>query len=117
MLSRIPAKQINLGDYGWHVGRFHFSFADYDNPGNTHNVIRIIQDTNTIISEMEAGRQLGVNQLPGRLIVVACLEGSLGINNLSMERGDVHKIWDESEFTLSATQDRHPVLVEMPGIL
>jgi quercetin 2,3-dioxygenase len=35
MLSKILARQIYLGDYGWHVGRFHFSFADYNDPGNT----------------------------------------------------------------------------------
>ncbi len=34
MLSKILAKQIYLGDYGWHVGRFHFSFADYVDPEN-----------------------------------------------------------------------------------
>jgi quercetin 2,3-dioxygenase len=34
MLSKILARQIYLGDYGWHVGRFHFSFADYDDPDN-----------------------------------------------------------------------------------
>ena len=35
MLSKVPARQIYLGDYGWHVGRFHFSFADYEDPENT----------------------------------------------------------------------------------
>jgi redox-sensitive bicupin YhaK (pirin superfamily) len=35
MLSRIVAKQIYRGDYGWHVGCFHFSFADYVDPENT----------------------------------------------------------------------------------
>jgi quercetin 2,3-dioxygenase len=34
MLSRIPAEQIYRGDYGWHVGRFHFAFADYVDPEN-----------------------------------------------------------------------------------
>jgi redox-sensitive bicupin YhaK (pirin superfamily) len=25
-----------LGNFGWHTGRFHFSFGDYDDPGNSH---------------------------------------------------------------------------------
>ena len=36
MLSKISSEQIYLGDYGWHTGRFHFSFADYDDPDNTN---------------------------------------------------------------------------------
>ena len=35
MLSKVPARQIYIKDYGWHVGRFHFAFADYQDPGNT----------------------------------------------------------------------------------
>ncbi len=35
MLSKVPAKQIFIRDYGWHVGRFHFSFTDYKDPENT----------------------------------------------------------------------------------
>ena len=34
MLSKIQASQIYLGDYGWHAGRFHFSFAEYCDPEN-----------------------------------------------------------------------------------
>ena len=36
MLSKILSDQIYLGDFGWHTGRFHFSFDDYDNPENVH---------------------------------------------------------------------------------
>ena len=34
MFTKIPSKQIFLGNYGWHTGRFHFSFADYNDPEN-----------------------------------------------------------------------------------
>jgi quercetin 2,3-dioxygenase len=36
MLSKIHSEQIYLGDYGWHTARFHFSFADYNDPENAH---------------------------------------------------------------------------------
>jgi redox-sensitive bicupin YhaK (pirin superfamily) len=235
MLSKIPARQIFLGDYGWHVGRFHFSFADYDDPHNirfgdlitfndfslqpcsgfethshqeieiisyclngelvhednmgnietikrgemqytcagsgiTHSesnsshssplrfiqiwirpnaaglqprysathykrserlnkllliasgqsiekVTRINQDTNVFISEMSAGRQLPIRQLPGRQLYLSCLEGSLVINDMRVEAGDALKVWDESELTLTAIQDCHTLMVEMPRIL
>jgi quercetin 2,3-dioxygenase len=35
MLFKVPARHIFLKDYGWHIGRFHFSFADYHDPQNT----------------------------------------------------------------------------------
>jgi quercetin 2,3-dioxygenase len=36
MLSKILSEHMYLGDYGWHTGRFHFSFGDYDDPENAH---------------------------------------------------------------------------------
>jgi redox-sensitive bicupin YhaK (pirin superfamily) len=232
MLSKIPARQIYLGDYGWHVGRFHFSFADYDDPGNisfgdlitfndftlqpgtgfethshreieiisycvdgklvhedsmgnkesikrgemqytcagsgiTHserngsldkslrfiqiwirpnaaglppkyganhfkqsdrlnkllqivsgqsmeNVTRINQDANIFVSDIQAGRQLTIRQLPGRQVYLTCLEGVLNINNIPLETGDSIKIWDEMVLTLTAVEDCHLVMVEIP---
>jgi redox-sensitive bicupin YhaK (pirin superfamily) len=234
MLSKIPARQIYLGDYGWHVGRFHFSFADYDDPGNisfgdlitfndftlqpgtgfethshqeieiisycvdgklvhedsmgnkesikrgemqytcagsgiTHserngsldkslrfiqiwirpnaaglppkygashfkqsdrlnkllqivsgqsmeNVTRINQDANIFVSDIQAGRQLTIRQLPGRQVYLTCLEGVLNINNIPLETGDSIKIWDEMVLTLTAVEDCHLVMVEIPRI-
>jgi redox-sensitive bicupin YhaK (pirin superfamily) len=34
MFTKIPSQQIFTGNYGWHTGRFHFSFADYNDPNN-----------------------------------------------------------------------------------
>lgn len=234
MLSKILARQIYLGDYGWHFARFHFSFAEYHDPENvrfgdlitfndftlqphsgfdTHshqemeiisycvngelahqdnmgnneiikrgemqytcagsgighserndsndkplrfiqiwlrpnaaglpphycaihfkhpdrlnkllqiasgqsmeNVTRINQDANLFVSEIEEGRQVGVRQLPGRQLYLACLEGSLTINNMPLENGDAIKVWDESVLTLAAVEGCHLLMVEMPRI-
>jgi quercetin 2,3-dioxygenase len=233
MLSKILASQIYLGDYGWHVGRFHFSFADYQDPENTcfgdlmafndfilqpgsgfethphqemeiisycvngelvhqdslgneetikrgemqytcagsgilhsekndspdrplrfiqiwihpnatglkphyhsihfkqsdrlnkvqqiasgqsiENGTKINQDTNIFVSEIQAGRQVIVDQLPERQVYLACLEGILSINKLPMNNGDALKIWDEPGLTLRAVEDVHLIMVEMPG--
>jgi hypothetical protein len=233
MLAKIPSEHIYLGDYGWHTGRFHFCFGDYDDPKNnrfgdliafndfvvkpgsgfethphseieiisycvegelthtdsmgnkntiqrgdmqytcagsgiTHSesnhspakalrfiqiwiqpnaerlapryvsktftredrlnkllqiasgqkrddVIQVNQDTNIFVSEIEAGRQIQVEQLPTRLFYLACLEGSLKINELSLQAGDAVKIRDESGLNLMAIEDCHSIIVEIPG--
>ncbi len=234
MLSKIQASQIYLGDYGWHIGRFHFSFAEYVDPGNicfgdlitfndfilkpssgfethshqemeivsycvegelihednlgnkeiikrgdmqytcagsgiTHsernnspdrplrfiqiwirpnaeglaphygsrcfkqsdrhnkilqivsgkpmeNVTRINQDANIFVSEIKTGRQLEVDHLAGRQVYLACLEGALNVNNLSLEAGDAAKASDERGLTLAAVDDCHLMMVELPGV-
>ena len=68
---------------------------------------RINQDTNIFVSEIQAGRQLGLDQLPGRQVYLACLEGALQVNNMTLNTGDALKIWDEFGLTLTAMEDVH----------
>jgi redox-sensitive bicupin YhaK (pirin superfamily) len=234
MLSKISASQIYLGNYGWHAGRFHFSFAEYcdpendsfgdlitfndftiqpgsgfaehpheeieivsycvngelvheDNLGNkeilrrgemqytcagsgiTHcegnasaleslrfvqiwirpnapglqpsyrfrhfkqserqnrllqivsgqsikDGIRIHQDMNIFVSEINTGRQLEIQSLPDRQVYLVCLEGAFDINTIHLEAGDALKIQDEMALTLTAVSDSHLIMVEMSGI-
>lgn len=233
MLSKILSDHIYLGDFGWHIGRFHFSFGDYDDPGNSHfgdlvafndfvlkpgsgfethshseieiisycvegelthadsmgnmntikrggmqytcagsgithseinnspsgslrfvqiwiqpnagrlppryvsnhftredrlnkllriasgqkinDAIQVNQDTNIFISEIEAGRQIQIELLPTRMVYLACLEGSLRINDLSLQEGDAVKIWDETAMNLMAIDDSQSIMIEIPG--
>ncbi len=57
-----------------------------------------------------------MRQLPGRQMYLACLEGALNINNMPLESGDAIKVWDEMALTLTAMEDCHLVMVEMPRI-
>ena len=231
MLLKIPSDHIHLGDLGWHTGRFHFSFGDYNDPENSHfgdliafndfmvkpgsgfethphseieiisycvegelthtdsmgnmntikrgdmqyacagsgithsetnkspasdlrfiqiwfqpnagslppryvsnhftkqdrlnillqiasghkldDVIQINQDTNIFVSEIEAGRQIQVEQLPNRMYYFACMEGSLKINDLRLQEGDAVKIWDETALNLTAIEDSHSIIIEI----
>ena len=232
MLSKILARQIYLRDYGWHVGRFHFSFADYEDSENicfgdliafndfrlkpasgfemhphqeieiisycvegelvhedslgnkeiikrgemqytcagsgithserndsrdrslrfiqiwirpsstglpphyhsthfkksdrlnkvlqivsgdsTKNVTRINQDANIFVTEIQAGRQIRMEQLPGRQVYLACLEGALSANDMPINTGDAVKGWNEPGITLKALEDVHLVMVDLP---
>jgi redox-sensitive bicupin YhaK (pirin superfamily) len=83
---------------------------------STEKETKINQDTNIFVSEIQAGRQLAMDQLPGRQAYLACLEGVLSINNMPLNSGDAVKIWDELGLTLTAIEDVHLIMVEMPGI-
>ena len=80
-----------------------------------NDLIQVNQDTNIFVSEIEAGRQIQAELLPDRLFYLACLEGSLRLNNLSLKEGDALKIWDEAALNLIAIQDSHLIIVEIPG--
>ncbi|HUV15077.1 MAG TPA: pirin family protein [Pelolinea sp.] len=34
MRTKISGKEVFQKDYGWHSGRFHFAFGDYEDPAN-----------------------------------------------------------------------------------
>ena len=45
MLLKIPSKNTFIKDYGWHTGRFHFSFGDYkDSANQAFGVLRAFND-------------------------------------------------------------------------
>jgi hypothetical protein len=106
-----------------HYRSTHFKQADRLNKvlqivsgQSLENVTRINQDTNIFVSEIQAGRQHGMDQLPGRQVYLACLEGALSVNNMPLNTGDALKIWDELGIMLTAAEDVHLIMVEMPGI-
>jgi redox-sensitive bicupin YhaK (pirin superfamily) len=55
-----------------------------------------------------------MDQLPGRQVYLACLEGTLSVNDMPLNTGDALKIWDEMRLTLTAVEDVHLIMVEMP---
>lgn len=73
MLLRIPAESIYSADYGWHRGRFHFSFADYDDPANTHfGVLRALNDF-----VLQPGSGFETHPHREMEIISYCLQGEL----------------------------------------
>ena len=77
------------------------------------DVIRINQDANIFVSEVEANVQLGIRQLPNRQVYLTCLEGAFSINGVPLKSGDAIKVWGERTLTLLATEDCLMFIVEM----
>jgi len=73
MLQKIPSESIYFADYGWHTGRFHFSFADYDDPDNSHfGVLRALNDF-----VLQPGSGFETHPHEEMEIISYCVEGGL----------------------------------------
>ncbi len=90
MFTKISSQQIFLGNYGWHTGRFHFSFADYNDPENTQFGDLIAFNDFALLP----GTGFDTHSHAELEIISYCIEGqmvhedSLG-NKTILERGDM----------------------------
>jgi redox-sensitive bicupin YhaK (pirin superfamily) len=90
MFTKIPSQQIFLGNYGWHTGRFHFSFADYNDPENTQFGDLIALNDFALLPNSG----FDTHSHAELEIISYCIEGqlvhedSLG-NKTTLERGDM----------------------------
>lgn len=106
MLLKIPAETIFYKDYGWHSGRFHFSFADYDDPANPNfGVLLALNDF-----ELEPGSGFETHPHAEMEIVSYCVEGelthgdNLGHSN-TLQDGDVQYLCAGSGITHNEMND------------
>ena len=111
MLLRIPAKSIYTADYGWHSGRFHFSFADYDDPKNSN--FGVLRAMNEFVLQPESGFETHPHS--EMEIVSYCVEGelthgdSMGHSSSTLQSGDVQYLCAGSGIThreMNEIQDR-----------
>lgn len=100
MLQRIPTEEIFTGEYGWHTGRFHFSFADYVDPENLQfGVLRALNDF-----VLQPGTGFETHPHDEMEIISYCVEGELthgdgmGQNN-TLQSGDVQYLCAGSGIT------------------
>ncbi|MCJ7535905.1 MAG: pirin family protein [Anaerolineales bacterium] len=90
MLLRVPAESIYFNDYGWHTGRFHFSFADNDDPANTH--FGVLSALNEFV--LQPGSGFETHKHAEIEIISYCVDGelthgdSLG-HSITLQSGDV----------------------------
>jgi len=90
MKRKIPAQNIHVGDYDWHIGRFHFPFADYEDPENgPFGVLQALNDF-----ELEPATGFKTHPHDEMEIISYCVEGSLDHednsgNKNTIGRGDV----------------------------
>jgi len=93
MFTKIAAEQIYLGHYGWHTGRFHFSFADYTDPDNL-NFGNLIALNDFVLQPNSGFTPHAHSELE---IISYCVQGELFHeddlgNQVALHRGDVQHV-------------------------
>jgi hypothetical protein len=102
MKRKIPARNIFVGDYDGHIGRFHFSFADYEDPEN--GPFGVLQALNDFELDPDAGFETHPHD--EMEIISYCVEGTLDhVDNMGNQntigRGDVQYLCAGSGVTHS----------------
>jgi redox-sensitive bicupin YhaK (pirin superfamily) len=101
MYIKVTAKEIFCKNYGWHTGRFHFAFADYEDPGNQN--YGVLNALNEFIVQPSKGFE--THQHEEMEIISYCVKGkllhedSMGNKN-TLGRGD-------SQYTCTGTGITH----------
>jgi redox-sensitive bicupin YhaK (pirin superfamily) len=77
------------------------------------SAIKIHQDANIYIAELEKHKQMTIVNREGRQSYLLCLEGSLAGNGVDLISCDAVKLWGKERLLLSALEDSHLLMVEM----
>jgi redox-sensitive bicupin YhaK (pirin superfamily) len=102
MLLRIPAQSIHTADYGWYRGRYHFSYAEYDDPENMN--FGVLRALNEFV--LQPGSGFDTHPHAEMEIITFCVQGelthgdNLGYNN-TLQGGDVQYLCAGSGITHS----------------
>ena len=109
MLLRIPAEEMFIGEYGWHTGRFHFSFADYVDPENPRfGVLRALNDF-----VLQPGTGFETHPHDEMEIISYCVEGELTHDD---DRGNVNTIQcGDVQYLCAGSGITHSEMNEMPS--
>ena len=102
MKKKIDSENIHVSDFDWHIGHFHFSFANYSDPKN--GPFGVLEALNDFQLDPNAGFETHPHD--EMEILSYCLEGALdhkdsvGIKN-TIKRGDVQYLCAGSGITHS----------------
>ena len=78
--------------------------------------IKIYQDVNFYVSELDAAKSLDFRVKNGRQIYFLQIEGTSSVNGIRLDDGDAMEIVDESTLQIEAVTNSHFLFIEMPQI-
>lgn len=94
--------------------------SDVDAPQSQSTPIKINQDANIKVTELEPGHTVDLSISSGRQAYLLCMEGSLNVTDkqdasktYSLERHDAAEIFGSSYTFLAGSSGAHLLMVEM----
>ena len=78
-----------------------------------NGVIKIAQDANIYVAQLEKGKQLTLSNHHGRQSYLLCLEGIMAGNGFELNSRDAMKWWGADQITWTALEDSHLLMIEM----
>lgn len=99
------------------------SFTDKDRKNKLLNIvssqageakIKIYQDVNFYVSELDAAKSLDFRVKNDRQIYFVQIEGTSSVNGIRLDYGDAMEIVDESTLQIAAMTNSHFLFIEMP---
>jgi redox-sensitive bicupin YhaK (pirin superfamily) len=75
--------------------------------------IKLYQDVNFYVSELDASKELRYEINPNRQIYFVQIEGSSAINGITLENGDACEITEENLLKINAIKNSHFLFIEM----
>ncbi len=78
-----------------------------------NGALRINQDANIFVSEVDKGKRLTFNIEDGRQAYLVCIEGYFYTNGIELTTGEAIEIIGETHLWLESLEDSHLLLVEM----
>ncbi len=75
--------------------------------------IKINQDANIYVSEIEGGGAAELNLGEGRQAYIVCIEGEIGVNGTELSERDAAEVTDETTIKIITKAASHIIIVEM----
>lgn len=84
--------------------------------GDMPDTLRIDQDAQIFISNLDAGQKVVHRSRPGRKSYLFAISGGLDLNGASLAAGDQARIADETQLTIRASQASELILLDLPDV-
>ena len=83
--------------------------------GYADGVIKIHQDVNIYVSEIDSGKTVDLLIKQGRQAYLVCIEGSLSMGGVELKERDAVKIIGKEELSISTATGAHFLAIELAG--
>ncbi len=114
----LPNKKERTPQYGSRRFTFaerHNKFLQIVSAQKENGAIHLSQDANIFVSELDSGKRLEYVNESDRQSYLVCIEGSLNINGIKLNKRDAMEITGKEQLIMKALSEAHFLVIEMGG--